>query len=128
MARVKIQLEYVLNTTSEDTVWENIGTAAGLEEWFADKVVFDGRNIWFSWEGDEDREAEITSLRPLSVIKFKWCDSPNRREFVELRLIEGELTEDLVLRVTDFCEENEEADTKYLWNTQIDCLRRFAGF
>lgn len=128
MRRVKFVLEYLLNTTSDDILWEFIGTAAGLESWFADKVVFDGREVSFRWEGDEPRRARIVSMRPYQNITFRWLDSPDVHEFFELKMIAGDLTPEYILQVTDFAGEDEVDDMKELWDTQVEILRRTAGF
>lgn len=128
MERVKFTLEYLLNTTSDDILWEYIGTAAGLESWFADKVTFDGREATFEWEGDGVRKARIVAIRPYQNITFKWIDAEDKRESFELKMVEGELTPEYILQIVDFADKDEVEDMKDLWNSQVETLRRSAGF
>jgi hypothetical protein len=41
---------------------------------------------------------------------------------------QNELTNDIVLEVTDFAEPGEEDDIRELWDSQVDQLRRTCGF
>ncbi|MEG2613399.1 MAG: START-like domain-containing protein, partial [Alistipes sp.] len=59
MKREKIHLEYPLSATSKNILWAAISTPTGLEDWFADKVVSDEKNVVFHWGKTEEREAEI---------------------------------------------------------------------
>lgn len=128
MARVKIHLEYVLNATSKDILWDAISTPSGLEGWFADKVESDDKIVTFKWGKTEERQAEITAIRSYAYIRFKWLDNSYKREFFELRMDVTELTNDYILEIKDFCDEDEIDDTEDIWGAQIETLRRLKGF
>src|SRR3712207_3153458 len=55
MKKEKIHLEYLLNATSKNILWGAISTPTGLENWFADKVVSDDKNVEFHWGKTEHR-------------------------------------------------------------------------
>lgn len=128
MTRKKVQFEYGLNYTSESILWDAISTPSGLKEWFADQVKFDGKNVTFKWGKDEERSAVIVGQRIFSFIRFKWTDATVPQEYFEMKILVDELTNDFTLEITDFCEEGEEIDTKDLWDSQIETLRRMGGF
>lgn len=129
MKRKKIHLEYLLKATSKNILWNAISTPAGLEVWFADKVLADKKTVVFCWGKTEKRTAEIIGIRMYSYIRFRWVDdSGHEREYFELKMTNSELTNDFVLEITDFTYEDEEDDTRGLWETQIDTLRRTHGF
>lgn len=130
MARKKIHLEYILDSTSKDIVWDAISTPSGLEGWFADHVESDDKMVTFFWgENDEEsRQAEIAGIRTYSYIKFKWLDNPNKREYFELRMNVNELTNDFVLEIKDFSDADEVDDHEEIWDSQIETLRRIRGF
>ena len=128
MKREKIHLEYLLNATSKNIIWSSISTPSGLEGWFADKVLSNDKIVSFFWGKIEKREAEIIAIRAYSYIRFRWLDDENEREFFEIRMSNNELTNDYVIEVTDFADEDEVVDQKELWDSQIDTLRRNCGF
>lgn len=128
MKREKIHLEYALNATSKNIIWSSISTPAGLEEWFADKVLSNDKVVTFFWGKTEKREAEIIAIRAYAYIRFRWLDDENEREYFEVKMSNNELTNDYVLEITDFADEDEVEDQKELWNSQIDRLRRGFGF
>jgi uncharacterized protein YndB with AHSA1/START domain len=127
MKREKIHLEYALNATSKNIIWSAISTPAGLEEWFADKVLSNDRVVTFFWGKTESREAEIVAIRAYAYIRFHWLDDENEKEYFEIRMLNNELTNDFVLEVIDFAQEDEAEDVKELWSSQIDRLRRTFG-
>ena len=123
----KIVLEYPLKSTSLDVIWNAISTPTGLEYWFADKVVDNGKNLTFIWSKIDQRDAVVTAFRQGVFIRFKWLDAEDKREYVEFRIDYNELTDEYELIITDFTEPDEKEDTKSLWNSQVDILRRENG-
>lgn len=128
MKKEKIHLEYLLSATSKNILWGAISTPAGLEEWFADKVVSDDKTVEFSWGKSEQRVAEIIAIRAYSYIRFRWKDDEGERSYFEMKMTYNELTHTYVLEVTDFAEPDEVDDMKELWESQIANLRRTCGF
>lgn len=128
MGREKIHLEYTLKANAKNIIWAAISTPAGLEEWFADSVLSDNKTVTFHWGKTEVREAEIIAIRAFSNIRFRWLDDEYEKEYFEIRMTNNELTNDYVLEVTDFADEEEVADLTELWNSQIDRLKRAFGF
>ena len=128
MGRKKIHLEYLLNATSKTILWTAISTPSGLESWFADKVVSDNKHMTFCWGKTEKREAEIMGVRAFAFIRFHWLDDDTAHEYFELRMTNSELTNDFVLEVTDFANEEDVDDACGLWDSQIETLRRTCGF
>lgn len=128
MKREKMHLEYPLSATSKNILWAVISTPAGLEDWFADKVVSNDKNVTFYWGKTEEREAEITAIRAFSFIRFRWLDDENERDYFEIKMNYNELTSDFVLEITDFAELDEVAEMKGLWDSQVAKLRRTCGF
>lgn len=128
MKKEKIHLEYLLSATSKNILWGAISTPAGLEEWFADKVVSDDKTVEFSWGKSEQRVAEIIAIRAYSFIRFRWKDDEGERSYFEMKMTCNELTHAYVLEVTDFAVPDEVEDMKELWESQIANLRRTCGF
>lgn len=128
MKREKIHLEYPLSATSKNILWGAISTPTGLEDWFADKVVSNDKNVTFYWGKTEQREAEITAIRAFSFIRFRWLDDESERDYFEIKMNYNELTSDFVLEIIDFAEPGEVRDTKEMWDSEVAKLRRTCGF
>ncbi len=121
-------MEYLLNATSKSILWAEISTPTGLEGWFADRVQSDDKTVTFFWGKTEKRDAEIIAVRAYSFIRFRWLDDENEREYFELKMTNNELTNDFVLEITDFADIDEVGDSRELWESQVDTLRRTCGF
>ena len=128
MERKKVHLQYLLNATSKSIFWTAISTPTGLEGWFADRVQSDDKTVSFFWGKNEKRDAEIIAVRAYSFIRFRWLDDENVREYFELKMTNSELTNDFVLEITDFTDEDDVDDLRELWDSQVDTLRRTCGF
>lgn len=127
MGKEKIHMEYMLNAGSANIVWSIISTPSGLETWFADRVSVHEKVYTFQWGKTEKREAEIVGIRQNSHIRFHWLDDEDKKTYFELRMIYNELTEDLMLEITDWAEPDEIEDQKDLWNSDIEKMRRVSG-
>lgn len=108
-------------------LWAAISTPTGLEGWFADRVQSDDKTVTFFGE-NRKRDAEIIAVRAYSFIRFRWLDDENEREYFELKMTNNELTNDFVLEITDFADIDEVGDSRELWESQVDTLRRTCGF
>ena len=120
---VKVQFEYPINC-SPKVLYNRLSTASGLAEWFADDVRVQGKRYTFFWEGSE-QTAEMTLRKENRLVRFNWTDTPDT--YFEFRISQDELTGDVSLIVFDFSEEDEEEETKELWNTQIADLKHILG-
>ena len=127
MGKEKIHMEYMLKAGSSNVVWSIIGTPSGLETWFADHVTVDDKVFTFHWGKTEQREAELTHLRANSFIRFHWLDDEDKKSYFELRISQNELTDDLMLEVTDWAEADEIEDLQDLWDSEIEKMKRVSG-
>lgn len=121
--KVKIQLEYVINC-SPKVLYNRLSTASGLAEWFADDVRVQGKKFTFIWEGSE-QTAEISLRKENKLVRFTWLDGED--SYFEFKISQDELTNDVSLIVIDFTDEDEQEETKGLWNTQIADLKHILG-
>ena len=117
----------MLKAGSSNIVWSIISTPSGLETWFADKVTFKDKHFTFRWGKTEVREAELINSRTNSFVRFHWLDDEERKSYFELRILYNELTEDLMLEITDWAEPDEIEDIKDLWDSDIEKLKRVSG-
>lgn len=123
----KLHLEYPINGNSRNIVWNFIGTTGGLEAWMVDKIAVRDGVYTFQWGKDETRDAELLGCREGVYIRFRWLDEAPKTYF-ELRINVSELTKAHVLEITEVSRNEELDDLTQMWESQIEELRRVAGF
>jgi uncharacterized protein YndB with AHSA1/START domain len=124
--RSKFELEYTLNC-SPKVLFSRLSTPEGLGEWFAENVNVDGDLFTFFWNGSESK-ARLAALKENKMVRFEWVNLENEDEnYFEFRINIEELTGDLALMITDFADEDEKEDSIYLWDSQINDLKRVLG-
>jgi hypothetical protein len=124
--RLKFELEYTLNCSAK-VLFSRLSTPEGLGEWFAEQVNVDGDMFSFYWNGSESK-ARLAALKENKLVRFEWIGMENDEEnYFEFRINMDELTSDLALLITDFAEPDEREDSVYLWDSQINDLKRVLG-
>jgi uncharacterized protein YndB with AHSA1/START domain len=124
--RLKFELEYTLNCSAK-VLFSRLSTPEGLGEWFAEKVNIEGDLFSFFWNSTETK-ARLSALKENKLVRFEWPEMENEEEnYFEFRINMDELTGDLALIITDFAEADEKEDAIYLWDNQIQDLKRLLG-
>ena len=127
----KLCIEQVLASKSAGIIWRFIGTADGLALWFADRAEEVADSLIITW-GDpaghhETREAAILERVKGSHIRFWWKDDPEEGCYIEIAMARSELTNEYVLRITDFAS-SEDVDTiRELWEADLRRLHQAGG-
>lgn len=106
-------------------LYEFLSTPVGLQEWFADKVDQKDTTFYFTWNGATD-EAEVLEQLENVFIRFKW-DYQGKDEFFEFSIEQSSITNETILRITDFADKSEIKDAERLWNTQVADLKHRIG-
>ena len=120
----KYELEFQIRS-SVNILFNCLSTPSGLSEWFADDVNCTKNTYTFIWDNSE-QEAELITVSNNYFIKFRWLDYPENT-FFEFRIEVDEITNDVVLKVTDFAESDEVQEGKDLWTSQIHTLMKHLG-
>ena len=124
--RSKFELEYNLNC-SPKVLFSRLSTPEGLGEWFADQVNVDGDLFTFFWNSSESK-AKLSAMKENKMVRFEWIGMENEESnFFEFLINLEELTNELALIITDFAEADEKEDSIYLWDSQINDLKRALG-
>jgi hypothetical protein len=127
--KTKYELEYTLNC-SPRVLFQRLSTPEGLGEWFADKVDAKGDLFSFFWNRSESK-ARLSALKENKLVRFEWLGNNGNGDkdsgYFEFRIDREELTGDIALIITDFAEPDEKDDSIYLWDTQIQDLKRLLG-
>ena len=125
MNKQKYTLEFPIRASAA-LLYNYLSTPDGLSEWFADNVNSRGEKFYFIWEGSEE-EATLISKLPNTSVKFKW-DESDEDTYFEFKIQIDEITKDVSLIITDFCDEDEIEESKLLWESQInDLYKRIGG-
>lgn len=123
--RRKIELEHIFSS-SVKVLFSRLSTPAGLSEWFADDVSQKGDQFIFRWNGTE-HPATLLEMKANNVVKFRWEDAEDEKEYFGFNIYVEPLTGDVALIITDFTDEEEVEDAIDLWNKQMDILHRTLG-
>jgi uncharacterized protein YndB with AHSA1/START domain len=124
--RSKFELEYNLNC-SPKVLFSRLSTPEGLGEWFADQVNVEGDIFIFYWNSSESK-ARLSALKENKMVRFEWIGMENEESnYFEFRINLEELTNELALLIIDFAEAEEKEDAIYLWDSQINDLKRALG-
>jgi uncharacterized protein YndB with AHSA1/START domain len=119
----KFQLEYEIKS-SPRILFSYLNEPKALAQWFADEVNVRENVYTFTWH-DEEKSAKLIGARDNKAVKFKWID--DEPYFLELEIIQDELTNDVALMITDFAYEENLPDRKLIWDNQIDYLLSVLG-
>jgi uncharacterized protein YndB with AHSA1/START domain len=122
--RKKLHLEYIVQSPPS-ILYEFLTSQNGLSRWFCDNVDIDGDNYKFIWDG-YDEEATLVDTIEETYVRYHFTDS-KEGEYLEFKLKKGNITNDTILTITDFCEDNELKSQKSLWDTKIKELRHSIG-
>jgi len=110
---------------SPTILYEFLSTPVGLQEWFADKVDQRENTYTFSWNGNTDTALILEHLDN-EFIRYRW-DYQNKDEFFEFSIEQSPVTNETILRVTDFADKTDQKDQERLWNSQVSDLKHRIG-
>jgi len=126
MIKEKITLEYPLENSSENILWEMISNPLNLSLWFADEVNVKDNVFTFVWK-DHSQSAFLKDLKMGKYIRFQWDEDSGTDYYFQLEIEIQDLSEQTGLLITDFAEKNDVNDTILLWNNEVETLKRKAG-
>jgi uncharacterized protein YndB with AHSA1/START domain len=124
MERVQIDMEFIFRA-SPTILYKFLTTPSTLIRWFCDEVDIQGDTFTFVWSGSEEVAELIDDIEDERV-RFEWEDA-DEGEYLEFRMEKSPVTGETILTITDFCDSDEVADQKQLWETQINQLRTETG-
>ncbi len=124
MSRVAIELEFITKA-SPGIVYKFLTAPDCLVRWFADGVDITGDVYTFEWAGAEE-VAEMVDDIEEERIRFKWEDAEDE-EYLEFRMYKSDVTNETIIEITDFCDDDEVDEQTDLWTTQIEKLKKECG-
>ena len=124
MKRVSFEMEFIFRA-SPAILYTFLTTPACLVRWFCDGVDINTDVFTFTWDG-ADENAEMLDDIQEERVRFRWEDA-DEGEYLEFRMYKSGVTNETVLEITDFCDDDEVADQKQLWESQFKVLRQETG-
>ena len=124
MDRVKFDIEFLFKA-SPAILYKFLTTPSCLVRWFCDEVDIEADVFTFSWEGYEEK-AELVDDIEEERLRFRFEDA-EAGEFLEFRMSKSPVTNETILEITDFADEDEVDDQRQLWESQIKQLRLETG-
>ncbi len=124
MKRVSFEMEFIFRA-SPAILYTFLTTPACLVRWFCDGVDINSDVFTFTWDG-ADENAEMVDDIQEERVRFKWEDA-DEDEYLEFRMYKSGVTNETVLEITDFCDDDEVDSQQDLWNTQMTVLRTECG-
>jgi uncharacterized protein YndB with AHSA1/START domain len=110
---------------SPQILYEFLSTPVGLQEWFADKVDQRDSKFYFTWNGSTDT-ADILEHVENEFIRYRW-DHLGKEEFFEFSIEQSPVTNETILRITDFADKGDLKDQERLWSSQVADLKHRIG-
>jgi uncharacterized protein YndB with AHSA1/START domain len=132
MEKSKFVAEFEIKS-SPKVLFPYISTAAGLEQWFAEKVtsLSDSRFI-IQWDGEEN-VVKQTVFRLNKQVKYVFESNTESKEFdedgsyIEMRLDVSDLTQSTYLRIVDHTQSMDEQELTFVWDGLIESLKEIVG-
>jgi len=124
MSRVKYDMEFIFRA-SPKIIYRFITTPSCLVRWFCDSVDITGDTFVFTWDG-YDEIAELIDDIEEERLRFHWEDADDG-EYLEFRMYKSDVTNETIMEITDFADDDEIEDQKQLWKTQLDVMRSEMG-
>jgi len=124
MKRVSFEMEFIFRA-SPAILYTFLTTPACLVRWFCDGVDINTDVFTFTWDG-ADQNAEMLDDIHEERVRFRWEDA-DEGEYLEFRMYKSGVTNETVLEITDFCDDDEVDSQMDLWNTQLKKLKIECG-
>ena len=127
MKKEKYNIEFLLGNASQKSLWRMLTEPTAMEEWFADSVKMKDESFYtFIWD-DKPMEAEMVLKRPIDHVRYCWLAEERADSYFEFKIHKLDLTRVIALEVTDFAYPDDKDDAIFLWENQIDLLKRRLG-
>lgn len=124
MRRVSFDCEFIFKA-SPAILYKFLTAPDCLVRWFCDGVDITGEVYTFDWEGAEEVAEMIDDIEE-ERIRFEWEDGEDG-EYLEFRMYKSDVTNETILELTDYCDDDEVDEQKDLWAKQMSQLRIVCG-
>ena len=123
MARVQFQTEFMFKA-SPSIIYLFVTQPTTIIRWFCDKVDNVGDHYTFSWDGDSEEATLVIDIED-EMVKYQWVD--REEEFLQFRIYKTDITNETILEITDFCDDDEVQEQKDIWEVYMKKFKTFCG-
>lgn len=124
MGKVKFTCEIVVRS-SPGILYSFLTSGSSLAQWFCDTCDITLDVYTFGWDGSEESAILLETIDD-QYVKYRWEES-EEEEYFDFTISKSEISNDTVLTITDFAEEDEIEDQTLLWESQIKSLSAVIG-
>ena len=123
MARVQFQTEFMFKA-SPSIIYLFVTQPTTIIRWFCDKVDNVGDHYTFSWDGDSEEATLVIDIED-EMVKYQWVD--REEEFLQFRIYKTDITNETILEVTDFADDDEVQGQIDVWEAYIKKFKAYCG-
>lgn len=124
MGKVKYTVEIVVRS-SPGILYSFLTSGSSLAQWFCDTCDVNEDTYTFGWDGSEESAEKLECIED-QYVKYRWEDSEDG-EYFDFTISKAEISNETILTITDFAEEEEIEDQTLLWESQIKSLASVIG-
>lgn len=123
----KYEMDFLLKTSIK-SLDNMVSTPSGLSEWFADDVNIKDDVYTFIWDGSEE-QARLLTKKNNARVRWQWLEDEEEDldTYFELRYEKDPMTKSVILTLTTFAYPDEIEESQFLWEEQINQLKRKLG-
>jgi len=126
MARIMLEMEFPIRS-SPAILYDFVSNTSNITQWFCDDLKTKDKDHYiFIWEGESSREVLVEKKIRGKLIRFSYMDAP-KGEFLEFEVVKDDLTGDVMIKVTDFCDEDEAEFNQQVWAADMEHLTSVVG-
>jgi hypothetical protein len=118
----KIKLEYIIESTQKNLFYK-VSTPAGLQDWFADKVITKDENYSIFWYKTEYLAKIIRKNE--EVVEIFWLNDVEKSPLT-MSIKKSVITNDVILTIIDFYDDNQDEIIDF-WDAKIKKLKNSLG-
>lgn len=124
MERVKHSVEHIFRA-SPTILYKFFTTPSCLIRWFCDEVDIQDETFTFVWNGAEELADLVEDIED-ELVRFRWQEEDDE-EFLEFKMSRSPVTNETILVITEYCDEDEVQDQQQYWENQMKLLRQETG-
>ncbi|MFZ1704143.1 MAG: START-like domain-containing protein [Saprospiraceae bacterium] len=124
MKRQKIDLEFIFRA-SPTIIYNFVTTPECLVRWYCEDVDILNDIYTFFWSANGEVAYMMDDIEEERV-RYRW-ENADEGEYLEFRIYKADITNETILEITDFCDEDEVQETKDLWNSLMIEMKKETG-
>lgn len=124
MARVSFSSEFIFRA-SPNIVHKFLTSPDCIIRWFCDECRVVDDCYFYSWGTDEQAAFLLDDINE-ELLRFHWEDS-GPDEILEFKFFASDITNETIMILTAWCDEEELKEEKQYWAQQMEALRRATG-